>query len=115
LKSQSKEQALGLLEKSAADISEMRTSFPQLFPYGTLSNASTDFIASATSASNDKVASAVTKTLDTVQAVSHTARTLECFIQLHIPAIEDGGNFGVRSNANGVYVLRYFLELACHI
>jgi hypothetical protein len=95
-KSSSKEQALDLLEKSVAAIDEMQNTFPHLFPYSTLSDASAEFLASATASSNDKVAAAVTKTLDTLQAVSHTARTLEYFIQLHIPAIEDGGNFGVR-------------------
>ena len=68
---------------------------PELFPYPKLSDASSNFMAFAMAAANDKVATVVTKTLDMVQTVSHTARTLEYFIQLHIPAIEDGGNFGV--------------------
>jgi Proteasome activator pa28 beta subunit len=98
-KNQSKEQALDLLDKSIDTIDEMRNAFSGLFPYVKLSDAATDFIAFASAAGNDKVASAVSTTLDTVQAVSHTARTLEYFIQLHIPAIEDGGNFGVSAPA----------------
>lgn len=93
-KSQSKDQALSLLDKSVATVDEMQSLFADLFPYEKLSDASSSFIKSATTG-NDKVVTAVTTTLDMVQSVSQTARTLEYFIQLHIPAIEDGGNFGV--------------------
>jgi hypothetical protein len=69
--------------------------YEELFPYPKLSDASSDFKSSATSASNETVVKAVNGTLDQVEAVSQMARTLEYFIALHIPKIEDGGNFGV--------------------
>merc|ERR1712207_9637 len=54
-----------------------------------------DFKEFATAATNEKVAKAVTVTLDQVSAQITLLNKLDYFITLHIPTIEDGGNFGV--------------------
>ncbi|KAL3903127.1 MAG: hypothetical protein SGARI_005518, partial [Bacillariaceae sp.] len=69
--------------------------YGDLFPYTKLSDASADFLASASSGNNAKVSKAVVATLDQVEAVGQMAQTLESFILLRVPMIEDGGNFGV--------------------
>ena len=60
-----------------------------------MSAASADFAAKATLASNDKVSSCVTLALDALSSMSQDAQTLETFLHLHIPKMEDGNNFGV--------------------
>lgn len=86
---------MAILTNGVTNIQSLQKLYEELFPYSKLSDASADFKSSATSASNEKVATAVMSTLDQVEAVSQMARTLEYFIVLHIPKIEDGGNFGV--------------------
>jgi Proteasome activator pa28 beta subunit len=86
---------MALLKGSVKAVSEMQSLIPQIFPYGKLSDASTSFVGTATSSENPVVSKAVVTTLDAVESLSDTCRTLEYFVQLHIPKIEDGGNFGV--------------------
>lgn len=94
-KKDSKAQAMGLLDSSVARVEEMQKIYAELFPYDKLSSASNDFKKYATVASNEKVAGAVTTTLDQVSAHATLLSKLDYFITLHIPTIEDGGNFGV--------------------
>ena len=93
--STSKDQAMDLLKGSVKTVEEMQSLLPQLFPFTKLSDASTSFGGSATSSDNAVVSKAVMTTLDAVESLSDTTRTLEYFVTLHIPQIEDGGNFGV--------------------
>jgi hypothetical protein len=86
---------MGLLDSSVARVEEMQKIYAELFPYDKLSSASNDFKKYATVASNEKVAGAVTTTLDQVSAHATLLSKLDYFITLHIPTIEDGGNFGV--------------------
>jgi hypothetical protein len=86
---------LALLSQSASNVQTLQTLHDELFPYAKLSEASSEFLKCATSGSNVVVSKAVVGTLDQVEATAHMARTLEYFITLHIPMIEDGGNFGV--------------------
>lgn len=88
-------QAMDLLKGSVKTLKEMQALIPQLFPFTKLSEASASFAGSATASQNPAVSKAVTTTLDAVESLSDTARTLEYFVHLHIPKIEDGGNFGV--------------------
>jgi hypothetical protein len=94
-KNKGKTEAMELLGKSVANIQALQALYSELFHYSKLSDASTDFKASATSSRNEVVSKAVEATLDQVEAVAQMARSLEYFIILHIPKIEDGGNFGV--------------------
>lgn len=73
----------------------MDSALKESFPYASLSAASADFVGSATLASNEKVAKCVTLTLDALSSMSQDAQTLENFLHLHIPKMEDGNNFGV--------------------
>jgi len=94
-KDESETQAMELLNSSVANVEEKKKMYSSLFPYSKLSDASNDFKASATSATNEKVALAVSTTLDQVSEQSIVLDKLEHFITLHVPKIEDGGNFGV--------------------
>jgi len=94
-KNDSKSQSMSLLDSSVTMVEEMQTIHSQLFHYDKLSVASNDFKEFATVATNEKVARAVTTTLDQVSAQSTLLNKLDYFITLHIPTIEDGGNFGV--------------------
>jgi len=86
---------MDLLDASVGTIGEMQKIYSELFPPEKLSVASSDFKNSATLANNDKVARAVTTTLDQVSAQIDLLNKIDYFITLHIPTIEDGGNFGV--------------------
>ncbi|KAG7344059.1 proteasome activator pa28 beta subunit [Nitzschia inconspicua] len=94
-KAKGKTEAMKLVERSISDIQALQTLYAELFPYAKLSDAQSDFKSFATSAVNDNLTKAVNGTLDQLEAASQTSRTLEYFITLHIPKIEDGGNFGV--------------------
>jgi len=78
-----------------AKLESLESSFKTSFPYPSLSAASADFGASATAASNEKVSSCVSLALDALSSISQDAQTLENFLYLHIPQMEDGNNFGV--------------------
>jgi len=92
---ESKTQAMELLDSSVVNAEEKKKLYSSLFPYSKLSDASNDFKASATIATNNQVALAVSTVLDQVSEQSVVLDKLEHFITLHIPKIEDGGNFGV--------------------
>lgn len=94
-KTKGKTEAMNLVEKSASDLQTLQTLYAELFPFSKLSDAQADFKAAAASASNMSVNKAVDSTLDQLETATQTLRTLEYFIMLHIPKIEDGGNFGV--------------------
>ena len=94
-KNESKSEAMELLYSSVARVEEMQKIYSELFHYDKLSVASNDFKEFATIATNEKVARAVTTTLDQVSTQSTLLNKLDYFITLHIPTIEDGGNFGV--------------------
>jgi hypothetical protein len=91
----SKDNAMKLLDGSLGQLESMEASFNECFPYPTLSVASAEFSRSDIAASNDKVSKAVTTTLDSIFTVSQNVKTLETFLRLHIPKMEDGNNFGV--------------------
>merc|ERR1712238_344548 len=92
---ESKIQAMELLDSSVVNAEEKKKMYSSLFHYSKLSDASNDFKASATIATNEKVALSVSKVLDQVSEQCIVIDKLEHFITLHIPTIEDGGNFGV--------------------
>jgi len=94
-KSDSKSQAMEVLDSSLAMVEELKKIHSELFHYDKLSEATNDFKAFATVTTNEKVARAVTVTLDQVSLQSSLLSKLDLFITLHIPTIEDGGNFGV--------------------
>jgi len=94
-KNASKAEAMALLDTSSVAVEEMQKIYSELFHYSNLSAATNDFKEFATAATNEKVAKAVTVTLDQVSAQITLLNKLDYFITLHIPTIEDGGNFGV--------------------
>jgi len=94
-KNDSKSNAMELLDSSVAMVEEMQNLYSELFHYDKLSVASDDFKEFATVATNEKAARAVTATLDQVSTQTTLLNKLDYFITLHIPTIEDGGNFGV--------------------
>lgn len=84
-----------VLDSSVAKLEGMEKSFSECFPYPSLSAASADFAGASTSAANEKVAKGVSLALDALASMSQDAQTLENFLHLHIPKMEDGNNFGV--------------------
>jgi hypothetical protein len=94
-KTTGKIEAMDLLNNSVADLQALQALYVELFPYTKLSDARVDFKATAASSNNDKVNKSLFSTVDQLEITYQTARTLEYFIMLHIPKIEDGGNFGV--------------------
>lgn len=94
-KDESKKQAMELLNSGVANVEEKNKLYSSLFPYCKISDATNDFQAFATVATNEIVALAVSTTLDQVSEHSIVLDKLERFITLHVPKIEDGGNFGV--------------------
>lgn len=111
-KDDSETQAMELLGSSVARVEEMQKLYSTIFPYNKLSEASIDFKASATAAVNEKVALAVTATLDQVSEHSILLSKLDHFIILHVPKIEDGGNFGVGVQLDLVKKLGELVESA---
>ena len=104
LKNDSKTQAMELLDSGMASVEEMQNLYSQLFPLDKLSEASNAFVGSATTASNEVVARAVATTLDQISAQNTLLAKLDLFITLHIPKIEDGGNFGVGYVLSKIFV-----------
>eukprot|EP00429_Kryptoperidinium_foliaceum_P050155 CAMPEP_0176125836 /NCGR_PEP_ID=MMETSP0120_2-20121206/63498_1 /TAXON_ID=160619 /ORGANISM="Kryptoperidinium foliaceum, Strain CCMP 1326" /LENGTH=242 /DNA_ID=CAMNT_0017460729 /DNA_START=55 /DNA_END=783 /DNA_ORIENTATION=+ len=94
-KDAAKDSANKVLDSSMSKLSTLESSFVDAFPYPSLSAASADFVSSATSASNDQVSKCVSLALDALGSMSQDAQTLENFLHLHIPKMEDGNNFGV--------------------
>mmetsp|Transcript_16745 Transcript_16745/g.47902 ORF Transcript_16745/g.47902 Transcript_16745/m.47902 type:complete len:244 (-) Transcript_16745:50-781(-) len=91
----SKDSAAKVLDASISKMDSLESSFAEAFPYPSLSAASADFGGSVTMASNDKVSKCVMLALDAMSSMSQDAQTLENFLHLHIPKMEDGNNFGV--------------------
>lgn len=94
-KNDSETEAMELLNSSVATVEEMQKLYSQLFPPGKLSDASNAFVGSANAATNEAVARAVKSTLDQVSEQTTLLDKVDFFIILHVPKIEDGGNFGV--------------------
>merc|ERR1711865_1013252 len=94
-KNESKTQAMELLDSSVDVASGKKTLYSSLFPNKKLSDLYNEFKACATLATNEKVSLTVTQVLDEVSSQSLLYDQLDHFITLHIPKIEDGGNFGV--------------------
>ena len=94
-KTSAKENAMKVLDSSLSKLEGMESSFSAAFPYPSPSAAAADFAVSATSASNEKVSSGVSLAMDALASMSQDAQTLENFLHLHIPKMEDGNNFGV--------------------
>ena len=86
---------MDLVDSSVTMVEEMQKIYSELFQYDKLSVASNDFKKFATVATNETVARAVTATLDQVSTQNALLNKLDFFLTLHIPTIEDGGNFGV--------------------
>jgi hypothetical protein len=54
---------------------------------------------------NDKCSSAISVTLDAIDYALNTIATIEQYVQLSIPKVEDGGNFGVSIQLAAIKVL----------
>lgn len=80
--------------------------------------AALDVTATTTAATttNAKLTAAITTTLDVVDAVLNDMATLEQYITLSLPKVEDGGNFGVTIQMGALKTLsetKEKLEKAC--
>jgi len=111
-KNDSKSEAMKLLDSSVAMVKDMQDICSEIFHYDKLSEASSDFEEFADVAVNEKVGKAVRITLDLTASLTTMLEKLDYFITLHIPTIEDGGNFGVGVQLDLVKKLGEFKESA---
>lgn len=85
-----------VLSGGVAKLDSLQVAYAENFSYPSLSAASAAFSAiDVTTTSNAAVSKAVMTTLDAVDSMSQDAQTLDIFVNLHIPKMEDGNNFGV--------------------
>eukprot|EP00934_Nitzschia_sp_Nitz4_P001264 Nitzschia sp. Nitz4//scaffold23_size168460//122133//123035//NITZ4_002238-RA/size168460-processed-gene-0.232-mRNA-1//1//CDS//3329543692//1264//frame0 len=91
----SKQSAKQVLETACTQLDAMDKSYTETFTYPSLSAASVAFGPAATLSSNEAVAKGVAVTLDVLSTLSLQVQTIEQFLHLHIPQMEDGNNFGV--------------------
>jgi hypothetical protein len=86
-----------VVDGGVAKIQALETAFGSSFPYASVSAAMTEFSVQDVSSveGNAAVNKAVSTTLDAVASMTQDAQTLESFLHLHIPKMEDGNNFGV--------------------
>jgi Proteasome activator pa28 beta subunit len=91
-----KAKALTILSGGVGTLDSLQVAYADNFSYPSLSAASAAFAAiDVTTTSNAAVSKAVMTTLDAVDSMSQDAQSLEIFLNLHIPKMEDGNNFGV--------------------
>eukprot|EP00980_Cylindrotheca_fusiformis_P026139 scaffold15472_cov117-Cylindrotheca_fusiformis.AAC.3 len=109
----SKDNAKKILDGAVPKLEKMEATFAQCFPYPSLSAASADFKAnSVESGANEKVSNVVAVTMDEISALSQDARALELYLNMHIPKMEDGNNFGVTVQLNALKELKEMQEAA---
>lgn len=97
-KTSSKKNAMKVLDGSVEKFQSMESKFAECFTFPTLSSATSEFVTDNTNnvnVTNEKVSKAVSTTLDAIASVAQDVRTVESFLHLHIPKMEDGNNFGV--------------------
>jgi hypothetical protein len=90
-----KDNAMKILDGAPHKLHNLESTYAESFPYPSLSSASAEFSSIGANSANEKALKAVTTALDVVDSISHDIRTIEKFIRLHIPKMEDGNNFGV--------------------
>jgi hypothetical protein len=85
----------------------MQQTYRSYFPAQSITEVSNAFKADESFlVKNDKCATAVAVTLDAIDYVIQTIASLEKFVQLSIPMVEDGGNFGVSIQLAAIKVLQ---------
>lgn len=87
--------ALAVVAKGPATLQALQSAFAQHFPASTLSAVQASYAAGDNVTSNAAVTALVSATLDATDAVLTDLNTMEQYIHLTIPKMEDGNNFGV--------------------
>jgi Proteasome activator pa28 beta subunit len=91
----SKVAALEIISKSPDTVKHLQETFQQYFPAQPVSAVTAAFSAESLLQQNDTCASAVAATLDAADHVLTAFAQIEQYVQLTVPKMEDGGNFGV--------------------
>uniref|UniRef100_A0A7R9WNP6 Proteasome activator PA28 C-terminal domain-containing protein n=1 Tax=Craspedostauros australis TaxID=1486917 RepID=A0A7R9WNP6_9STRA len=89
------EEAFAVLKNGAAKIESFQAECATHFAYPTLSKATEEFASVGAAATNPKMTACVSSTLDVMDAVGKDLQLIETFLNMHIPKMEDGNNFGV--------------------
>jgi len=84
-----------IVEKGLTTVSAMTASINSLFTFESLSAAGTAFGTGDVSTPNEGLVKALTTSLDSLDLVIAQLMTMERFVMLTIPKMEDGNNFGV--------------------
>jgi hypothetical protein len=86
---------LGIIAQSPESVKQLQQTFQQHFPVQSVSAVTSAFSAESLLQQNNTCAASVAATLDAADQVLMAFASLEQYIQLAVPKIEDGGNFGV--------------------
>lgn len=101
----SQKEALTIVKEGLSAIATLSTEYSTLFEYNKLSEAQNAF-STPTGDAPEKVVAAVTSTCDVLDTIIHKMATLERYLYLTIPKMEDGNNFGVTVQLNGLKQLQ---------
>mmetsp|Transcript_8168 Transcript_8168/g.11778 ORF Transcript_8168/g.11778 Transcript_8168/m.11778 type:complete len:245 (+) Transcript_8168:88-822(+) len=102
-KKRAKAQVDEVVDKVESTLSAMEAAYKSSFPYETLSEAKKAYESSEeTLAKNDAIVGALDITRDALSTGVMHLRTIETYISLHVPQMEDGNNFGVTVQLNAL-------------
>ena len=90
-----KERAEALTEGAVATIEALDSAYGTLFPFKTLGEATSQFSAGDVLVPNEVLVKALAATQEAVDQTVASCLTMERYILLTIPKMEDGNNFGV--------------------
>jgi Proteasome activator pa28 beta subunit len=87
-------------------VKQLQQTFAAQFPAQPISIVTGAFMADESCLiKNDKCSTAITATLDAIDAALQDIATIEQYVQLSIPIVEDGGNFGVSIQLAAIKIL----------
>jgi len=101
----SEDEALNIVKEGLSAISSLSTEYSTLFEYNKLSEAQNAF-STPTGDAPEKMTKAVASTCDVLDTIITKMSTLERYLYLTIPKMEDGNNFGVTVQLNGMKQLK---------
>ncbi|CAB9517070.1 proteasome (prosome, macropain) activator subunit [Seminavis robusta] len=101
-----KKQADSITDGAVKTVESMDASYQSLFPFKTLSEATASFSAGDVAKPNEALAKAVSAAQEAVDSTVTACLTMERYILLTIPQMEDGGNFGVTVQLAGLKMVK---------
>jgi hypothetical protein len=101
-----KKTALECIAKCPESVQTLQKIQAMMFPAESITAVSNKFMADESLLlSNTTCSNAVAETLDAIDSAMQMITKMEQYVQLSVPLIEDGGNFGVSIQLNAIKVL----------